>query len=437
MAREQGRRPTPRARGKAARTSRASAPRATSSRGGAQAPRRTSAAQRRERPQAAPRPRPVPQPKAAPRAAAKAPSLGGRGAAGRAGGLAGGAIASAGSAVSGLAARLSRGQRAGASAPSPREQRARHQRGQAARVVALVAAGVGALVLVGLLALFLLRDAPVFEITSVEVEPTQHVTADDVANLVQVPAGSTLLNVDTSALEQSLKREPWVGSVSFERVFPGTLKISITEQEPDMLVVMSSGSVGWYLGTAGTWIEPAKIEAAEGQSVDDAALALAQAEGCLLVTDVPATVDPEASAPATDAVLDAIDQFREGFSADFSAQIVRFSAPSPESVSCTLKSGVEVSLGAPTDITEKEAIVSGYLEQHPDSLVSINVRVVSNPAYREIASENVQQGDGVTAEAPAEGEGEAAGQSDGSNAQGNDAAQGDEGAAADGQEGSE
>ena len=212
-----------------------------------------------------------------------------------------------------------------------------------------------------------------------------------------MPAGSTLLNVDTGALEESIKREPWVGSVGFERLFPNTLKITITEQVPDMLVVMSSGSVGWYLGTAGSWIEPTRIEAAEGQSVDDAALALAQSEGCLLVSGVPSTVDPEASAPATDAVLDAIEQFREGFSSDFASQIVRFSAPAPENISCTLASGVEVSLGAPTDIEEKEAIVSAYLEQHPNSLVSINVRVISSPAYREIASDNVQQGNGVSA----------------------------------------
>ena len=115
-------------------------------------------------------------------------------------------------------------------------------------------------------------------------------------------------------------------------------------------------------------------------------------------------MDPEASARATDAVLDAIDQFRDGFSEAFSSQVVRYSAPSPENISCTLASGVEVSLGSPTDIAQKEAIVSGYLAQHPDSIISINVRVVSSPAYREIASENVQQGEGVTAGDAAAGE---------------------------------
>lgn len=420
MARDQGRRPTPRSRAKRPGPSRQSSP--------ARAPRGSAPSVPRQRVKAsspggrasAPRAR-VPKgaapklavPKTAAPKAASPKAASSKTAAPKAAAALSGAASSVGALVSGLAARLGKGRGAAA---SPREQRARHQRGQVLRIVAIAGAGVLALGLVALIALFVLRDAPVFEITSVEVEPTQHVTVDDVSSLVQVPAGSTLLNVDTAALEESIKREPWVGSVSFERVFPNTLRITITEQEPDMLVVMSSGSVGWYLGTAGTWIEPVRIEAAEGQSTDDAALALAQSEGCLLVTDVPATVDPEAGSPATDEVLDAIAQFREGFSSDFSAQIVRFSAPSADSVSCTLESGVEVSLGSPTDIAEKEAIVSGYLEQNQGSLVSINVRVVSSPAYRVIDSENAQQGDGVTTgtEQVDEGaEGESAQQGDG------------------------
>ena len=58
--------------------------------------------------------------------------------------------------------------------------------------------------------------------------------------------------------------------------------------------------------------------------------------------------------------------------------------PSTENVSCVLESGVEVSLGSPTDISEKEDIVQGYLEQSDGRVVRINVRVPSSPAYREI-----------------------------------------------------
>ena len=60
--------------------------------------------------------------------------------------------------------------------------------------------------------------------------------------------------------------------------------------------------------------------------------------------------------------------------------------------------GVEVSLGAPTDIAEKERIVEGYLAEHEGGLLLINVRVVSSPAYRELSSDNLTFGSGVNPE---------------------------------------
>lgn len=336
MAGEKDRRPTPRRRGKPAPSPRAAAPAAR-----ARAPRSASA-----RPRLTLRPRP------------KAPSA----------------------------------------ASQPRERRVRHQRAGTLRIAAVALGAVAALALVAALAFLVLRNSSVFAITSIEFEATEHVSAEDVQSLAAVPEGATLLNVDTSAIEASLKKNPWVASASFSRIFPGTLGITIEEQRPAALVLMSTGTIAWYLSESGSWIEPTTVEPAEGQSVDDAALALAQEQGCLLITDVPSTVDPEAGSAATDETLDAVRQFQEGFSSDFAAQIVCYSAPSTENVSCVLESGVEVSLGSPTDISEKEDIVQGYLEQSDGSVVRINVRVPSSPAYREIDSPNVQPGEGVSSE---------------------------------------
>lgn len=280
---------------------------------------------------------------------------------------------------------------------APRERRIRHQRAGAMRLVLMGAGVLLALALVAVVAAFALRDSSLLAITSIEFEPTEHVSAEDVQALAEVPEGATLLNVDTDAIEASLKKNPWIASARFERILPGTLRIEVEEQRPATLVLMSSGTVAWYLSEQNTWIEPTRIEAADGQSVSDAALAVARERGCLLVTDVPSTVDPEAGAAATDEVLDAVAQFQQGFSDDFAAQVVCYSAPSTENVSCVLESGVEVSLGSPTEISEKERIVEGYLDQSDGKVVRINVRVPSSPAYREIGSDNVQPGDGVDA----------------------------------------
>ena len=137
-----------------------------------------------------------------------------------------------------------------AGAPTtPRERRERYQFRQTLRVVGIVVASLFALALVAVVVLFSLRDSSVFSIDSVEVQPTGHVTQEDLQNLVKVPAGSTLLNVDTASIEAALKKDPWIASVEFERAFPHTLKIVVHEQRVDALVVMSSGSIAWYLGS--------------------------------------------------------------------------------------------------------------------------------------------------------------------------------------------
>ena len=265
-----------------------------------------------------------------------------------------------------------------------KERRERYQRGQSAKAVVGIVGGVAVLAVVLLVAYFVLRSSSAFAIQNVVCEPTEHVTESDIQNLLSVPEGSTLLNFDGAAIEASLKKDPWVGSVSFERQFPDTLKVVVNEQSTDALVVMNAGSIAWYL--------------AQNQSVNDAALAQATSEGVLLITDVPSSVSPKSGAEATDDVFAAVRSFREGFSADFSAQVVSYSAPSTDNISCTLASGVEISLGSASQISAKESIVKEILAAHPGKVTFINVRVPSSTgsSYRSIDSEDVEAGTGVT-----------------------------------------
>lgn len=302
--------------------------------------------------------------------------------------------------AAGLASTVgSLGRRGSSGSSAAREQRQRGEflDGRAGLIAARVAAVALALALVAGVAFLVLRNSSAFEIASVEAEPTAHVTQEDIQNLVQVPAGSTLLNVDTAAIEAALKKDPWVASVDFERVFPNTLVLHINEQRIEALVVMSTGTLAWYLGDAGIWIQPTKITAGEGQSVNDAALQVAMQEGCLLITDVPSTVDPVAGSVATDAVLASVELFREGFSSDFSSQIVSYSAPSTDNITCMLSSGVEISLGSATDISTKEQIAAEILEEHPGQVTYINVRTPTRTgaSYRKISSDTVQSGSGL------------------------------------------
>ena len=154
--------------------------------------------------------------------------------------------------------------------------------------------------------------------------------------------------------------------------------------------MMGTGGVCWYLGADGVWIEPAVPDAEEGQSTGEAAAQLAGELGCVLVTDVPADVDPRAGERVDDACVGAVLDYMDGFPEELASQVTQFSAASEASVSCGLESGVTVLLGEPTDISSKASVVLKLCETYQDQITYINVRTPSSPTFRRVDSENVQ-----------------------------------------------
>lgn len=310
-------------------------------------------------------------------------------------------------------------QQAGSAAAAPlsgRERREQHQQTDRMKLVGGAVVAVCAVGLAVLIAFFVLRDSAIFSVDNVVIEGTTHVSESDVRNLLSLEDGTTLLNIDKDQINEQLKRDPWVASVEVERQFPHTIKLTVVEQQVDMLVVMNFGSLGWYLGSSGSWIEPTKIEVSEGQSVNDAALAKARAEGVVLVTGVPATVNPASAQPATDDVLSAVKSFREGFSSEFAAKVVSYDASSTDAISCVLESGVQISLGAATSISYKEQVASALLEKYPGQITYINVRKPASASVRKVGSVDVTQGtgaDGGSSQQGQQGSGDAGGDGSG------------------------
>ncbi|SEH53753.1 cell division protein FtsQ [Olsenella sp. KH1P3] len=283
--------------------------------------------------------------------------------------------------------------------PAPRTRKGSAESTQVAgrvRIAIIVGIVVAAILLVVLLGYLLLSYTPAFTITHVRAQGTEHVSAENVEKLAGLPEGSTLLNLDEDAVVKNLRKNPWVGNVTFEKQFPDSLNIVVEERRADALVVMSTGDVAWYLSSDNTWIEPVTIQVAEGQSRDSVALAMAQQAGAVLVTDVPSTVSPVAGSTATDDVLKAVESYRNELGQDISSQIVSFSASSLEGIRCTLSSGVEIALGSPSNISSKESVIKEILDQYAGKITYINVRVPSKPSFRKVDSDYVGQGSGTS-----------------------------------------
>lgn len=259
-------------------------------------------------------------------------------------------------------------------------------------VVVALAVAVAACV-----ALILLRSSSAFRIERLEAPATAHLSSDDIARLANVGEGATLLTVDTDKVARGVEGNPWVLSVDVERVFPDTLRVSVTERGVEELVLMGSGTLAWYVGEGDVWTEPVTVSGTGSGTARDRAYAIAQESGALLVTDAPATVAPEAGSVVTDESLLAVADCVADLPDELLAQVVSFSAPDPDALSCVLSNGVEVSLGSATDADTKGEIVLDLLARHPGKITYINVRSITDPAYRSIDSDSVVAGTGTDA----------------------------------------
>ena len=284
-------------------------------------------------------------------------------------------------------------------APDRRTSRAEGSAVQShARRLVLLGIVLAAVAMLALLAVLVLSYTPAFTISKVEADPTDHLSEDAIVRLAAVPEGATLLNLDESSVTGNLRRNPWVDSATYVREFPDRLRIQVHEAKVGAIVIMGTGNVAWLMGTDGKWIEPYPIEVPEGDSINDIALGKAHGMGVLLITDAPASVSPVAATEATDEALRAVKSYQEGFSDELKGQIVSYSVPSADSISCTLSSGVQVSLGMATNGDAKQRVILSILGDNSNKLTYLNVRDPSNPTYRAVSSDHVQTGSGAVGE---------------------------------------
>ncbi|MDM8299699.1 FtsQ-type POTRA domain-containing protein [Collinsella tanakaei] len=269
-------------------------------------------------------------------------------------------------------------------------------------------------------------NSGLFAATNVIVNGSAHIPQQTAEQLVDVPEGATLLNVNEKELSERLVENPWVESVNVEREFPHTLVITPVECDVSAIAYIVADDVAWAISDDDVWIAPlsvavpqddaastdddadgeatgeddgtdvdadadAEASDADGEDADDsaeatasgvaAALKVAQDNDAVLLTDVGADVSPSSGKAVDSDVILAGLQYLHGFSPEFLAQVKDISVPSIEAISLNLDSGVEVSLGAPEDIQQKEQVIRSLLEQQ-EGVTYINVRVPDAYSFR-------------------------------------------------------
>jgi cell division protein FtsQ len=92
-----------------------------------------------------------------------------------------------------------------------------------------------------LAALWLALWSPLLRVRSVDIVGGRHTTAADVARAARLSSADNLLLLSTGDVATMTEGLPWVLSAKVERRLPGTLKVSVTERDPELILVTKSG----------------------------------------------------------------------------------------------------------------------------------------------------------------------------------------------------
>ena len=265
------------------------------------------------------------------------------------------------------------------------------------RALAALLAGVVLLLalLVGGVAVY---HSPLFSIDDVQVTGIRHLGEDELLSLADVPAGTTLLRVDTDAICSNMLRDSWVKSVKVKRAFPHTLKIIVEEREIGALVEVPNstgyGQTDWLISTDGLWLMPVPDRESEaGQQTDESVYE--DAETVLRISDVPYTTSPSINAQCTDANVNNALNIVSSMTTELADMVEVVKATDGESTTLILKNGPDITFGDSSDVREKErvclAIMDEYSYEDTDeegntvkryTVTYINVSVPDKPTYR-------------------------------------------------------
>lgn len=234
---------------------------------------------------------------------------------------------------------------------------------------------------------FALANSGAFAVNQVTVSGVTHITADELTELAAVPEGSTLLNIDADGIATRLTSNPWVQSVTVERVWPDTINLAITERTIAAVVSVTVDNANtvqqWALSADGMWLmEIPDQSSEEGQNI--ATTVYEEAANALEITDIPYGSTPEAGTYCDNANIENALGIIDGMTTELADQVVSVSAASSDSTTLTLESGVEIAFGDSDNIRDKERVCLALLEEYAGQISYINVRTPSSPVWRSL-----------------------------------------------------
>lgn len=228
-------------------------------------------------------------------------------------------------------------------------------------------------------------NSSLFTVQNVRVTGVEHLTSEEMSALAAVPSGTTLLRVDTGAIEDRLKQDAWVQDVQVNRVFPDTLELAVTERQIAAVVEVPTSDAKttqpWAIASDHMWLMPIPDQDSEAGKRTSAKVYEDAAEA-LVIKDVPFGTKAQVGTYCSDdSVLNALD-IVSGMTTELAGRVKTVYAEGVEETRLILDNNVEIAFGSATNIRDKERVCLEIMEQHPDAVAYINVRDVNSPTYR-------------------------------------------------------
>jgi cell division protein FtsQ len=231
-------------------------------------------------------------------------------------------------------------------------------------VRALVAGGI-------VLAVWIAFFSPLLVIREVTLSGATRTTPDEVARVVGLDSSDNLLLMRTDEVAAAVKKLPWIKSVSVDRKLPGTVKVTVTERAPAMVVAL--GEQSYLVDRRGRVLSP--TESTEGLPV------LAGLQESL----------PDPGERLRSAELKGALQAFSAFPRRLQRDVKAVFAPTVERITFQLSDGIQVRYGAAEDTRSKIEVLEvllARLRREGRGPLYVDIRVPEAPAVSPLRATN-------------------------------------------------
>lgn len=200
-----------------------------------------------------------------------------------------------------------------------------------------------------------------FKVKTVGFEGVSHITKENLEKARNMFTGKNIFRVPVDGAKKILMSSPWVKEVEIHRDFPDKVNIKVIERKP--VASITDGIQHFLVSNDGVVLE-----------VSDSAPELIQ------IADLPVRKLESGDEVRAEEFDEAMEIYTS-LSLSLKKQVSVISAPSTERIILYI-SGVEVLYGMAEHLEEKNAVLEQILKKEGTSVISIDIRVPTNPVVK-------------------------------------------------------